>query len=394
MDKDFKKVKIGDIGKICMCKRIMKSETNKTLGIPFYKIGTFGKKADSYISKDLYEKYKKMYSYPRKGDILISASGTIGRTVEFNGKPSYFQDSNIVWLEHNENILLNKYFKYLLSRVQWNVEGSTIKRLYNGLLSSTELTIPKNIEEQKSISDVLINIDNLIHSLQKTIEKKEKIKMSTMQKYLTGKERLKKYVSKWLNVTIEDISKEIIKGNGLSKEILAVSGTNKCVLYGELFTTYSELIENVKSRTNISSNVYSKEGDILIPGSTTTVGRDLAKACVINENNVLLGGDINIIRVRNDISPLYIAYLFSNILYKEVEKIAQGTTIIHLHGKDIAQIPIFIPSEYEEQEEIVRILRDMDKDINLLKQKLDKYKQIKEGMLEDLLTGKVRLNYE
>ena len=95
---------LGDIGRVAMCKRIMKSETNSEGGIPFYKIGTFGGTANAFISEDLFTQYKEMYSYPKKGDILISASGTIGRTVIFDGEPSYFQDSNIVWLEHDESI--------------------------------------------------------------------------------------------------------------------------------------------------------------------------------------------------------------------------------------------------------------------------------------------------
>ena len=281
-----------------------------------------------------------------------------------------------------------------MERIEWNVEGSTIKRLYNNLLTSTEIIIAEDLKEQKMISDVLTNIDELINSLNKMIEKKENLKRAYIQKYFTGKERLEKYSSKWVYTTIEDISTEILKGNGLSKEKLNGKGKNKCILYGELFTTYEELIRDIVSHTNEKAEVCSKKGDILIPGSTTTVGRDLAKACVINENNVLLGGDINIIRVKKDINPLFIAYLFNNILCKEVEKIAQGTTIIHLHGKNIAQIPIYIPSEYEEQEELTRIIRDIDEEIDKLKQKLQKYKKIKEGMMDDLLTGKVRLNYE
>lgn len=100
---------LGNIGKICMCKRIMKDQTNTTSGVPFYKIGTFGKEADAYISYDLYNEYKSKFSFPKKGEVLISASGTIGRTVIYNGEDAYFQDSNIVWIENSEDIVLNKY---------------------------------------------------------------------------------------------------------------------------------------------------------------------------------------------------------------------------------------------------------------------------------------------
>ncbi|MDR1884385.1 MAG: restriction endonuclease subunit S, partial [Prevotella sp.] len=107
MKNNWQKVKLGDIGKISMCKRIMKQQTSERGDIPFYKISTFGGEADVFITREIYEKYKTNYSYPKIGEILISAAGTLGKTVVFKGKPSYFQDSNIVWVENNE--LKNRY---------------------------------------------------------------------------------------------------------------------------------------------------------------------------------------------------------------------------------------------------------------------------------------------
>ncbi len=81
---NWQQVKLGDIGKVSMCKRVFKNETLEHGSIPFYKISTFGKTADAFISNELFEDYKRRYPYPKKGEILISASGTIGRTVVFN----------------------------------------------------------------------------------------------------------------------------------------------------------------------------------------------------------------------------------------------------------------------------------------------------------------------
>ena len=106
------KISLGDIGPICMCKRILKSQTNTVEGVPFYKIGTFGKKADAYISKETFDEYQSKYNFPKKGDVLISAAGTIGRTVVYDGEPAYFQDSNIVWIDNDESIVLNSYLRF------------------------------------------------------------------------------------------------------------------------------------------------------------------------------------------------------------------------------------------------------------------------------------------
>ena len=157
---DWEQRKFGDIGSIAMCKRIFKEQTSDEGEVPFYKIGTFGVEPDAFISKELFDEYKTKYPYPNKGDILISASGSIGRTVEFTGKDEYFQDSNIVWLKHG-NEIDNSFLKVLYSIVEWSCEGSTIKRLYNDNFLKTEFMLPQ-IDEQIKLGDYFANLDNLI----------------------------------------------------------------------------------------------------------------------------------------------------------------------------------------------------------------------------------------
>ncbi|WP_286860283.1 restriction endonuclease subunit S [Proteiniphilum sp. UBA5510] len=143
---------LGEVGKVCMCKRVMKHETNSSGEIPFYKIGTFGKEANAYISRELYDEYKKKFSFPSKGDILISASGTIGRRVIYDDKPAYFQDSNIIWLSLTNNMLLNKYLYYIYETIEWPVEGGTIKRLYNDNFKKIKIPIPPLAEQERLVS--------------------------------------------------------------------------------------------------------------------------------------------------------------------------------------------------------------------------------------------------
>ena len=155
---------MSEIGDICMCKRIMKNQTNTIGGVPFYKIGTFGKNADAYISQELYNDYKSRYSFPQKGEILISASGTIGRTVIYDGQDAYFQDSNIVWIHNDEDKVLNKYLYYYYQIVKWDVEGGTIKRLYNTNISKTKIAVPTK-EEQQRIVDILDKFETLVNGI-------------------------------------------------------------------------------------------------------------------------------------------------------------------------------------------------------------------------------------
>lgn len=144
-----------------MCKRIFKEQTSTEGDIPFYKIGTFGGEPDAFISKKLFEEYKDKFPYPEVGDMLISASGTIGRTVEYKGENAYFQDSNIVWFKHDDRVD-NSFLKCIYSVVKWSgIEGSTIKRLYNDNFLKTEFTLPQ-IEEQKKIGGYFNILDYLI----------------------------------------------------------------------------------------------------------------------------------------------------------------------------------------------------------------------------------------
>ena len=176
---DWEQRKFKDYGTVSMCKRIFKEETSDTGDVPFYKIGTFGNQADAFINNEKYEYYKSNFSYPSKGDILLSASGTIGRIVEYTGEKAYFQDSNIVWLNHNDNIK-NSFLKVLYSTVKWDgIEGSTIKRLYNSNFLNTEISLPK-IQEQDKIGDIFNNIDNLITLHQRKHYKLNKIKQSLL----------------------------------------------------------------------------------------------------------------------------------------------------------------------------------------------------------------------
>ena len=161
----YVRISLGDIGSICMCKRILKSQTNTVSGVPFYKIGTFGKEADAYISQETFNEYRSKYNFPKKGDVLISAAGTIGRTVVYDGKPAYFQDSNIVWIDNDESIVLNSYLRYCYELKPWKAsEGGTIPRLYNDNIAKAVIAVPP-IEEQKRIVSILDRFDAICNDL-------------------------------------------------------------------------------------------------------------------------------------------------------------------------------------------------------------------------------------
>lgn len=190
-----------------MCRRIFKEQTSETGDIPFYKIGTFGADPDAFISRELFEEYKSKYPYPQKGDILISASGSIGRAVEFAGNNEYFQDSNIVWLNHDER-LSNPFLKCFYSVVKWaGIEGSTIKRLYNDNILNTVICLP-SVPEQKRIGLFFENLDNLI-----TLHQRQPFLHSTPEISLTVQLIHPFYTSSWEQRKLSEIADKVTEKN-------------------------------------------------------------------------------------------------------------------------------------------------------------------------------------
>ncbi|WP_419206028.1 restriction endonuclease subunit S [Photobacterium leiognathi] len=177
---DWTKSTLGDIGKVKMCKRIMANQTSENGDIPFFKIGTFGREPDAFISQELYNEYRHKFSFPNVGDILMSASGTLGRTVVYDGSPAYFQDSNIVWIENDGSFTTNEFLFYVYQIVKYQSEGGTIQRLYNNIIMSAVFDNP-SLKEQKKIVKFLSAIDQKIDLTNSELDKAKEWKKGLLQ---------------------------------------------------------------------------------------------------------------------------------------------------------------------------------------------------------------------
>ena len=167
---EWKKCKLGDLCNVLMCKRILVSQTNTEDGVPFYKIGTIGSTPDAYISKELFDDYKVKYNYPRKGEVMITCAGTVGKCVVYDGEDAYFQDSNIVWIDNPTQYISNGFLFHLLSKVDWRkLNSTTIIRIYNDDLRNLKMSYPRK-EEQQKISHLLSLLDERIATQNKIIE--------------------------------------------------------------------------------------------------------------------------------------------------------------------------------------------------------------------------------
>lgn len=177
---EWEQRKLGELGTVQTCKRIFKEQTSEQGDIPFFKNGTIGLEPDSYISREVYEEFRRLYPYPEVGDTLISVVGSIGRTAEYTGKDEYFQDSNVVWLKTDGSIN-KKFLKIAYQVIKWLIEGSTVKHLYNDNILRSEIVMPVSQIEQAKIAEFFEALDNLITLHQHKCEELKKLKKFMLQ---------------------------------------------------------------------------------------------------------------------------------------------------------------------------------------------------------------------
>lgn len=192
---------------------------------------------------------------------------------------------------------------------------------------------------------------------------------------LTG-DRYKEIVNftnqKWPIVELSDLEDQgkikFLRGQGISKKDIVKNGKNKCIHYGEIYTLYQPIIKEVFSQTNFQGKVLSKKGDVLVPATTTADAFGIAVARSLNENGVIIGGDINIIRTENKyLLADYVAYLISNSsIKKQLANFAKGANILHLSNNDLRKIRIPFPP-LEEQREVINQIEVKQKAIDAAK---------------------------
>jgi len=251
------------------------------------------------------------------------------------------------------------------------------------------IQLPPSLSEQTAIATALSDADDLIEALENLLAKKRLIKQGAMQELLTGKRRLPGFSGEWVVTRLGDLA-TFYKGKGLPKNAITPFGSTPCVHYGELFTHHKETITGVLNKTEpFEGSFYSIKNDILMPTSDVTPN-GLAKASCIMIDGVILGGDILVIRpdtARGNGSYLSFLIRFAK---DQVLQLVTGSTVYHLYAADMKKFSFELPP-LPEQTAIATVLSDMDAEIDALQARLDKARQIKQGMMQELLTGRIRL---
>jgi len=372
---EWEKKKLGDIGKVKMCKRIFSSETTETGDIPFYKIGTFGKKPDAFITKKLYKNYRERFSFPKIGDILMSASGTLGRTVVYDGVEAYFQDSNIVWIDNNEELITNSFLFYIYQIVKYDSEGGTIQRLYNSIINRTKFSKP-NLPEQQKIATFLTAVDTKIQQLTTKKEYLENYKKGVMQQLFSQQLRFKN------DDGLDFPDWEEKKLGEVSIITMGQSPDSKSYNEKEEGTFLIQGNADIKGRIT-SPRQWTSEptktceiGDLILTvrAPVGSIAKSLHNACI--------GRGVCSIKNNNHSN---IEYLYQFLLSYELKWIGleQGSTFTAVSGKDIKSLKSPFPS-LKEQQKIANYLSAIDIKIENVQTQIEKTQAFKKGLLQQM----------
>ena len=318
-----------------------------------------------------------------KGDIPVAVSGYYDIFTTVHESDLVFMDSFLTY-----GPMITYYNKVST--------GSLVEkqRVHFSDFLEFSLALPP-LEERKKIAEILSTQDKAIELQGRKIEELKRFKKGCLEKMFPKKgqkvpeKRFPGFTDDWEQRKAIDIA-DYSKGNGYSKGDLTDAGT-PIILYGRLYTKYQFAISEVDTfAVPRNGAVYSQGNEVIVPASGETA-EDIARASAVEKSGVMLGGDLNILRPFDFISPLFLALTISNgEPQKELAKKAQGKSVVHIHNTDIQEVTIAYPSRTE-QDRIVSVFRQLDNLITLHQRKLDEMKKQKKALMQLLLTGIVRV---
>ena len=399
---DWEIVRLGDIGNFSKGAGISREDV-QTGNIPAIRYGEIYTTHNyciqifySYIDT-VVAQHAKMLSY---GDILFACSGEtkedLGKSVAYVNDIIAYAGGDIIVLSPDQSCYDSRFMgyatnaAYVVSQKSAKGQGDAVVHISKDSLAEIMLYVPQNKDEQQAIAEALSDIDGLIATLDKKIAKKRLIKQGAMQQLLTGKKRLPGFSDPWVEKRLGDMG-HLMNGYTFKSETYNLAGEFKIITIANVQSGY--LMINACNRiielpVDIQPHQMLKKGDILI-SMTGNVGR----TCVVNQTKCLLNQRVGKFDIDKDfISSQFLFELLKNEHFENAMIDAgQGAAQANIGKNDIENYKCYVPRNKAEQKAIATILNDMDKEIDDLEAQRDKYRLLKSGMMQKLLTGQIRL---
>jgi len=414
---DWTVKKLGELFPITSSKRVFQSEW-KSEGIPFYRARELAVLAEHgnvenelFISENMYNDYRTKYGIPKQGDILVTGVGTLGKVyIVQDDHKFYFKDGNIIWFQIDGKII-SAFLRQLyltplvLKQIDDRSAGTTVGTYTISGAKNTIIPFPPLLE-QRAIAEALSNVDGLIGALDRLIAKKRAIKQAAMQQLLTGKTRLPGFEGEtgykltdmgmipedWNLICFSDVSDLITCGIAATPKYVSESAgypflSSLNVKEGRIIWSEYKYISSGLHRQLYKNNP-PKRGDILY----TRVGT-IGEAAVINVDfEFSIYVSLTLIKPKPCLDSFFLMYLLNSAEYKQRarDEVYLGGGVGNLNVEVVRRYPIILPS-LPEQQAIAAVLTDIDAEIEALERNRDKTKSIKQGMMQQLLTGRIRL---
>lgn len=330
---------------------------------------------------------KGLYGYSSKYKIVedcitITGRGDIGKV--FYRKKNFTPIVRLIVAIPNENINA-KFMSYACSQIHFFNETTGVPQLTVPQVKLYKIVVPPFAEQEK-IGEILSCWDKGIEKIDSIIKLKERQKKGLMQKLLTGKHRLKGFSSPWKEVKLGDICK-IMTAKSKSANI---NDEGRYIIV-DMGAVSSECRMIANKKTNNSDDIL-EVGDVIMPKDDIGGGNIIGKTIIIKDKDTyVLSDHVFRLKIQQNL-PIYISYSINKFeTNKYMRRMSTGSAILGLSKKDVNNCNIYIPTDIKEQEAIANILQSADKEIDLLQKKLDYLKKQKSGLMQVLLSGKIRV---
>lgn len=390
---DWEEMLLGELTSKPISYGIVQTGANQENGIPCVRVVDLTK-ADIDPS-DMIKTTKSISdSYSRtllsEGDIMFPLRGEIGFVRKVTQKLIGANlTRGIANISPNDSVVVSDYLFHsiksplVINSISNKVNGSALQEIPLNQLRQVLIPIP-SLPEQQKIADFLSAVDRKIEQLVRKKALLEDYKKGVMQKIFSQKLRFKdengKGYPKWEEKKLGDVA-EFFKGKGIGKDNVDPDGSVECIRYGELYTSYTECIGEVFSRTKISDDLYfGKKNDVIIPASGET-SIDIARAAYLSRDGIALGGDINIIRTNE--YGLFLAYYLNNAKKMDIAKMAQGNAVVHLYARQLSHLEISLPS-LPEQQRLANFFSALDAKIEKVAAQIERSREFKKGLLQQM----------
>ena len=381
--KDWEQRKLGEVVERVSCT----SEDSEIPQVEYEDIISGEGRLNKDITKKLSNKKGILF---RKGDVLYGKLRPYLKNwllPDFSGKAV-----GDFWVLRSEKVQSSFLYNLIQSSrfelASNQSTGTKMPRADWNLVANTEFPVPVSIEEQISIGNIFKLLNNSITLHQRKLENLKLKKKALLQKLFpkNGEQfpelRFPGFTDAWEQRKLGEVA-TFSKGNGYSKSDL-VSDGQPIILYGRLYTNYETTINKVDTFVELKDNsVISQGGEVIVPASGETA-EDISRAAVIENQGIIIGGDLNVIRVKELLNPTFLALTISNgEQQKELSKRAQGKSVVHLHNSDLQEVNLVFPT-LNEQKKISSFFEKLDDAITLHQCKLEHLQLQKKALLQQM----------